>query len=147
KEAEALLEAARKAQPAKVELWAALADVALRRKDREGARSQLAAAEKALGDRVELRLARARILDGETGEAVSKALLALEQNNQRFKAEERTRLLSGLAGVHFRAGSVKEARRLWEEVGRQPEYRGDLRLKLLLFDLALKDGDRAGVDR
>jgi predicted Zn-dependent protease len=147
KEAETLLLAARKAQPDKVELWAALADVALRRKDRDGARAAIAEAEKALGDRVELRLARARLLGGETGEGVSKALLALEQNGGRFKGEDRAKLLSGLASAQFRAGAFREARRLWEELGRQPEYQHDLRLKLLLFDLALKDGDRPGMER
>src|SRR5262249_15337704 len=84
-EAEQLLEEARAEQekagkPEKeAELWAAQADLATRLKDRPRALEILGRAEKKLGDRAELRLARARAWSRDAGPEAEKALRALEQ--------------------------------------------------------------------
>ena len=145
--AEALLKAAKAKQPEAVELWTALADLAVRRKAPAEARALLDEAQKAVGDRVLLRLARARLLAGKPGKEVAAALARLAEGAERYNEEDRGRLLSGLADAQFRAGNLEEARRLWQEVARLPGQRTNLRLRLLLFDLALKLGDEAGMDR
>src|SRR5262249_39708090 len=103
-------------------------------------------AQRAVGDKVLLRLARARLLTARPGEGAPAALAKLAEGAERFNEEDRGRLLSGLADAQNRAGNLKEAHRLWREVARLPRQRNNLRLRLLLFDLALKEGDEAGMD-
>src|SRR5205085_1747659 len=62
---------------------------------------------------------------------------------RHFNDDDQARLLGGLADVQFRLGHAEEARALWQRLAANPRQRGDLRLRLLLFDLALRDGDEA----
>ncbi len=145
-EAEALLLNAKEKQPKAVELWTGLAELAARRKAPEEAAALLDEAQAAVGDKVLLRLARARLLAAKPGKEAAAALARLAEGAERFSEEDRGRLLSGLAEAQNQAGSLKEAHRLWQEVARLPRQRTNLRLRLLLFDLALKEGDVAGMD-
>jgi cellulose synthase operon protein C len=56
-------------------------------------------------------------------------------------------LLSGLAGAQMHAGNSAEATTLLEELAKTPGHRNDLRLRLTLFDLAVKRDDGPGVDK
>jgi tetratricopeptide (TPR) repeat protein len=135
--------------PEEIELWVARAGLAERGEKRiEGARNVLAAAEKQFGDRVELRLARARMAARQgRGPATAEVLAKLEQGWQSFKPAGQSKLLDGLAEARYVTGEVAEARRLWEEMARLPMNRDDLRLRLLLFDLATREGDEKGVEK
>jgi len=154
-EAEELLKKAREDQayqaPARqAEIWAALARLALRNKDRTGALALLDEADKKLGFQIELRLARIRFwatsVDGGKGvkearEQAGKRLGELEEAPHDIKMADQARLWDGLAEAYFRIGSVAEAHRVCEQLARHPEHQSDLRLRLLLFDLALQAGD------
>ncbi len=63
------------------------------------------------------------------------------------KLGDQARLLGSLAEVHFRLGNVNEGRSLCEELARHPEHQSDLRLRLLLLDLALEANDEAGIEQ
>lgn len=138
-----ILEEARKAHPDRVEVFVALAGLAERRRDLNAARRILDEADEVLkkpSDQVELLLARAGYLvkkrDGQTQAALAKLSADLE----RFKKHDRNRLLQGLGESHYRAGNLAEAARLWKDLSTQEEYQADLRLRLVLFDLALQEG-------
>ncbi|MBY0232176.1 MAG: tetratricopeptide repeat protein, partial [Gemmataceae bacterium] len=134
-EARDVLESARDAAPDNPDLWAALADLAGRRKDVAGARRLLAEAEGKCGDKVALRLAKARL--GGAGDAA--------KDRGKFSEEEQGRLLGGLADIALRDKRAPEARRLWQDMAALPRYKDDLRLRLVLFDLALKADDEPGM--
>jgi tetratricopeptide (TPR) repeat protein len=150
-EADALLQAAilelKKEKPA--ELYAARADLAMRRKDTKQAWLILTreCQEAKLADSVVLRLAQARYLALIQGKKARKAIDKLAEGSAPFGAAAQARLLGGLADAQFAAGNAAAARRLWQRLARLPRQRGDLRLRLLLFDLAMKEGDEKGMDR
>jgi Tfp pilus assembly protein PilF len=140
-----LLEKARDSDPGEVEYWTALADISARGGAADEAEKVLRQAEKKLGDKVTLRLARARLLAARDSKLDSKEVRREVENladgGERFGPDEQARLLNGLADILFRAGRAAEARKLWERLAVLPQQKGDLRLRLLLFDLAQKDGD------
>ncbi|HTU19424.1 MAG TPA: tetratricopeptide repeat protein, partial [Gemmataceae bacterium] len=133
----------------KPELWTAHISLELRGKegDRLGrAWKLLAEAKRALGDRVVLlRLAEARLLAENNGKDTEQAINHLSDLDG-FKTEtERGQLLSGLADVQLSLKNTKAARALWQRVAELPSRHGDLTLQMLLFDLARKLEDEAGV--
>jgi tetratricopeptide (TPR) repeat protein len=159
-----ILTRARAKHPGEPELWVAEADLALRGKDRAGRKRALAvldAARDKVGDVVLLRLARARALaaglpraepgvlatggSAEERQAVRDGINALADGADKFNEEDQGRLLGGLAYVHLDAGDLASAREWWQKVARMPRYRTDLRLRLLLFDLALRLDDEDGI--
>jgi tetratricopeptide (TPR) repeat protein len=143
-EAQSLLEAARDAQPTKVELWRALASVWETRGQPEKGLETLDQAVARLGDRLDLRLARAAYWSKPGREGAAEALAKLEEDSGKFTVEEETQLLRGLAGAQFRVGNFDEARRLWTQVAaKQPK---DLGARLVLFDLASQAGDEEALD-
>jgi tetratricopeptide (TPR) repeat protein len=159
-EAEQLLQKACKENKREIDLWTALADLALRRKDFDGANTILREARRAAGDSATLRLGQARLLFARTGKKeegtglaedakkrIAAAVARLADNTRRFSEDERARLLSGLAEVQFRAGNEVQARRMWEKLAALPHHRNDLRVRLLLFDLAIKDGDEKRMEQ
>ncbi|MFO0842183.1 MAG: tetratricopeptide repeat protein [Gemmataceae bacterium] len=144
-DAREVLEKARKKAPAEVEYWVALVDLALRQKDSARARALLREARGALDDRVSLRLAEARVLFAEEGRAATAKIAKLADDRARFGEDDQARLLTGAADLLFRAGGQAEARRLWQAMTGLAKHRTDLRLQLLLFDLAMKENDDAGL--
>ncbi len=141
--------------PREAEVWAAAVDLALRRRggDLPRARHLLDEGREKCGDVVLLRLAEARWLTaGLKREGADKAAIlarvdALADGADKFTETDRGRLLGGLAYVHLQADDPAGARVLWEKVAALPRYRTDLRLRLLLFDLALKTDDTAGMEK
>jgi Tfp pilus assembly protein PilF len=137
----AVLQAALKKQPERVELWNALAVFHERQGRPEAAQQVLDDAEKRLGDVVPLRLARARAVAAGKGDAVKAALLRLEEGWQKFPADQQPALLSGLADAYLAADLPRDATRLWQLVAKQPRHAQDVRVRLILFDLGLRLGD------
>jgi tetratricopeptide (TPR) repeat protein len=144
-EARRLLEVERDRNPRESELWVALADLALRQKQSVQARTTLDEARKKLGDTVALRLAEARYLAAEQGKKANAAIAELAGNRARLKEEDQVQLLGGLADVLLRQEDFKGARKLWESLAALPSQRSNLRLRMLLFDQALTDGDEAAM--
>jgi predicted Zn-dependent protease len=143
-EAETLLKKLEKEHPRQAVVRAALAYVVERKKDRPAAVAILDQATKDLGDEVEIRLAQAYFLATDGPAAVEK-IGKLKEGMETFAVRDRDRLLGGLAEACLKAGDTIAARGLLTELVGQPSRRGDLRLRMLLFDLALRDGDEAGM--
>jgi tetratricopeptide (TPR) repeat protein len=143
--AEKVLRDALGRQPKSLPVWAALAVLAEQRSDREGARRVLDEAEKNLGDSVDLRLARARLWSSQAKEEATPALNGLEAGADRFAAADQARLLQGLGEAQYRLGNIAEAVRLWRQLAARPENAKDLRVRLLLFDVAIRQGDEPGM--
>jgi cellulose synthase operon protein C len=145
-QAQALLDQACRAQPKEIDLWLALASTAELRGNIEESYQILRAAEERLGDRVELRLARAHYWTrsgSPAGLDARAALAQIEENVDRFSAGERVRLFTRLGEIYRQAGNDKEARRLWTRAAAlRPR---DMLVRLALFDLLLETGDEEGM--
>jgi tetratricopeptide (TPR) repeat protein len=151
-EATRLLQQARQKAPKDMALWTALATLAERRGQSADAQRLLQEAQNLGGDTVALRLARARFYL-RRGEKVSCSpeelaeLRRLSADVKRFSPEDQARLLSGLAETAFRLRDLPEAERLWSRLAELPRHANDVRLGLLLFDLALHAGDQKAIAR
>jgi Tfp pilus assembly protein PilF len=146
KDAEALLQKECDANPKTPAYWVALATLAAHNGERFATLAVLGQAEKAIGDHVELRLARARFWASQPdAKQRTEALAALKKDAQKFPAEDRPRLLAGLAEAQYLAGDPIAARALLEELSQLPQHKDDLRLRLVLFDLAIKSGDTTRI--
>lgn len=145
-QAKEVLDKAREENPQRAELWAAQATLAQRMKDPDRAILLLNEAEKTLKndfDKAELRVARANYWVDRRNDQTKAELKKLSDDEtiDKFPSRERNRVLHGLAEANYRAGSYEEAGRLWKKLAKQEEYRADLRLRLMLFDLALQNGN------
>jgi tetratricopeptide (TPR) repeat protein len=147
-EAERLLVEARDTQKERrAQYWAALVELAEYRKDRDKAKTLLAEAEKE-ADTADLRLARARLLAAENPDDLVARLDSLSQEAQpAFSTEDQARLLAGLADVYFRAGNSAKAREYCKRLAANPLHQSDLRLRLFIFDLALRDNAETEMDQ
>jgi tetratricopeptide (TPR) repeat protein len=143
-EAEKVLRDALGRQPKSLPLWGALAILAEQRGDLPGARQVLDEAEHKVGDGVDLRLARARFWSARPKEEATPALLKLESGSA-FAAADQARLLQGLGEAHYRLGNVPEAVRLWKQLAARPDFAKDLRVRMLLFDVAIRQGDEPAM--
>ena len=150
--ARAVLEEARKKFPDKVEPWTALVALAEVQKQPEQAAQLLKDAEAKTGDSIALRLARASLWAAQPGRKESDPFPAelaegLEKLQPAPTAEEQTGLLRGLVESAYGAGKVADALALWGRLAEMPSHQHDVRIKLVLFDLALEANDRAALDR
>jgi tetratricopeptide (TPR) repeat protein len=145
-DAKALLARAIQEKPKReVDLWVLSADLDRRRGKRDEARAVLDEATKTLGDSPELRLERVQIaMDGPQTEVLA-ALQEAERGSDALSIEAQAQLLEGLAGAYFRLGNMTEARRVASALAKNPVHKNDLRLQLLLLDLALRSNDDAAV--
>src|SRR5262249_41784923 len=103
----------------------------------------LDAAEKALGDRVELRLKRAAILLGRSHAEVARSLPALEKTPADYNPEQAAQLRAGLAELYFIVHDYSNARRLYRELAK--ERPGDLQAWQMLGEIALREKDADAV--
>jgi Tfp pilus assembly protein PilF len=139
------------AQPAKAPLLvSAQVELALGYKQVDEASTLLEAAQKKWGDKVEFRLARARIaLARPESETRTRELAEAERGWDKLGPDDRAQLLDGLAQLYFRANNAREGRRFVRLLADQDRYQTDLKLRLLLFDLAARAdnglGDREGM--
>ncbi len=147
-----------------VEVWVALAALEDRQRRPADAIALLDEAERRVGDRMELRLARIRHWGTRRDDEARKELVLLTEANlseprrsgsgekqpllngrgwDKFTPEERQMLLRALATAHARAGNIEEARRLWEKLAQQQKDALDVRIAQ--FDLAMVAGDDLGA--
>jgi tetratricopeptide (TPR) repeat protein len=140
-----LLVQLRDQQPQWVEPWVALANLSARQGKLDESLAILEQAQRRLGFSVDLCLASLNLAlerPGANADTIlSKAALDLAQ----AKDADRLRFQNGLAEVNYRVGRAAEARRLWEQAAAADP--GNLRVRLLLFDLAHQAGDESGMQR
>jgi tetratricopeptide (TPR) repeat protein len=133
------LEAVRKRFPKDARPWLLRADLLTRQGKLDEARGVLKEAGDQLGDRVDLRLARARLALARGGPQVVATLNDLSRDIERFSREDRRGLLRELADALARQrdleGATRALSRLVEE---EPE---NLPSRLQLFELAMQSGD------
>lgn len=140
-----VLEEARAKWPDRVECWVALAGMALRLRRPAEALATLDEAQGCLGDSVDIRLGRARYWAVQPIAEAPDALMAQAHDITKFSQEDRRRLLDGLAVTSYRLGLSAQAERLWGQIAdKEPR---NLRLRVLLFELASRVGNRASMNR
>jgi len=140
-----ILEAAKKLKPRDPQLWIAQAGLAsVRPSGRpEEALNKLDQGKDALGDLVELRLARIRfLLLGANKDKVAADLETLNKDKDKLSSADQTRLGAGLAEAYTALGDNyrHKARDQWEAIADN-----NLRARLRLFDLALLDSDDSAM--
>jgi tetratricopeptide (TPR) repeat protein len=136
-----VLSKARADHPKQVELWAALAALADQNGKPKEAEHLLQQAERLSGDTVEMRLAWAHHWAGARNPQATNALHEIGQKSaEKFSSDDRCRLLQGLAEAYYRIGQAKKAEMCWSLLAKQPQHANDIRLRLLLFELALQNG-------
>jgi tetratricopeptide (TPR) repeat protein len=141
-EARAFLDKMRQARPKQIEPWTALADLAVRQGKLDEALRLIREAEKRFGDTSALRLARLRLLLA-AGDTEAKSLGSIETDLDKLSVEEQTQVLAQLVEAYESLRQPKEARRLCAKVVQISP--ADLGARLKLFDLALQEGDEAGM--
>src|SRR5262249_22451966 len=98
-----------------------------------------------LGDRVELRLARAKHWARRGGDEARKVLPKLTDNREKFAAPDQQRLLRGTAESLAQIGEHAEACRIWHQLAEHPPH--DLNVQLGLCDFELLANKEAGMKR
>jgi tetratricopeptide (TPR) repeat protein len=136
-----LLRQSRDRYPDRVEFWTALAELANRQETPEAAMSVIEEAQRRLGDRVDLRLARLLALIKRGGAGASHALDELERNLEAFTPSDQWRLLKGLADAHFQIGDRAGADRLVNQLTLLRPF--DLGVRMTQFELAYRLGDES----
>ena len=144
-EAEKMLSEARDKKPDQPVFWIALAGLAQRQGQWERGAQILQEAEQKLGDIVPLRLARARYLAQRHGGEASQQVRKLAEKSQRFSREDLLQLRTGLVGASLRIGDDEQAERLCQLLSKEDP--NNLRIRLLLFELALRAKDASGMER
>ncbi len=135
-----LLQTARGRFPKHPGPWTAQADILIRQKKLDEAQGVLDEARQQLGDRVDLRLIRARLAVARGGPQVVPALNELARDIEPFSREDRRRLLTELAFELARQQDLAGAARAWSRLAEQEPER--LMPRFQLFDLALQTKDR-----
>ena len=100
----------------------------------------LDAAEKVLGDRVELRLKRAALLLGRSHAEVARSLPALEKAAPSFTPEQAAQLRAGLAELYFIVHDYSNAKRAYRQLA--AERPSDLQARQMLAEVALRERHR-----
>ncbi|MBM4073541.1 MAG: tetratricopeptide repeat protein [Planctomycetes bacterium] len=136
-DAAALLAKACARQPDEAALWCSRAELAARQERWSEAEDLLLQGEKRLGDRLDFRLARLRLLTQRGGPEARQTLTSLGRNAAALAADDKVLLDRALAGVWTRLGDAAAARQFWLGLARQLPY--DLQCRIALFELALKD--------
>jgi len=144
-EALELLTKARDKSPKQVQLWVALAELNDRLEKTGAALTVLDEAQKQLGDKVELRLARANYWAKREGARAKGALAELEKNVNKLSDKDLLVLYRGLASAYRRFGDLPKAIECWTRV--VDKHKNDLDARLVLFDLALEAGNEEAMNK
>jgi cellulose synthase operon protein C len=146
-EAETAAATACKEHPGQQDLWILWSRLVDRSGQPEKALQILNDADKQLGDRVELRLARGWHWIGQDpkgGKETLAKLARLEENTSNFTRPELGRLRRALGNFYLQLGRTAEAERLWSQVALDEPK--DLQLRLALFDIVLQQGKYDHLD-
>jgi cellulose synthase operon protein C len=139
----AALEAVQSRWPDRIEPLLGLAILDGREGKLDKAEAGIDQAAKKVGDRVDIRLARARVLVDQGRDAAMKGLPALAADRSSFTEDQERGLLSGLVDAYLRVNAPVEAQKLWSRVVElQPNNLGVL---VRAFDLATWAGDQEGM--
>jgi tetratricopeptide (TPR) repeat protein len=142
-----VLAKARERDPERVDYRVALAGLALRQGNSAQAAALLEETEKQTGDTLLLRLGKANYLATLPRAEAEPGLEKLASGLEKFSAEERSRLLGTLADAWLRLGDLRRAESIWAALAKEPRHANDLNLRLLLFDLRLRNDDDDGMLR
>lgn len=120
-------------------VWLLAIDLARQERKQGVAKAVMLAdkAERSLGDRVDLRLARAVLLMQRDGR--SAATSQLEEHLEKLSRADRRRLWSGLATLHLNYQRYADVRRLWQQLANDDP--NDLAIRLQLVELALQENN------
>ncbi len=126
-----------------VEVWVGLSVLEERGGTKGLALGILNEAERNLGDRIELRIARARYWTRQGGADAARALGTLSKDVEKWTDIDRRRLAAELAQAYMRIGETKSAADMWRTIAAQQD--SDVGSRMVLFDLALQAGDEASM--
>jgi tetratricopeptide (TPR) repeat protein len=140
-----ILEQARKDFPGRVEPWAALVEVAELQKQPEEVARLVREAGEQQEDSALRRLARLHAWAGAPEKERGPFPVDLAAGLDRFAAEDQTYLLHRLVEVAYQKGKVAEALPFWQQLAAMPEHLHDLRIKVVLIELALKADNEAAL--
>jgi tetratricopeptide (TPR) repeat protein len=140
-----LLRASRDTNEKAIEPWVGLALIESRGKDPGKAADLLRQAEAKFGDRVEIRLARARLTSAAPTPQAAEQIKQLAAGAERFSAPDRRRLLRTLAEMAQALGLKDVADKLWGEV--VDAFPNDLGVQLALFDRAMRGDDENAMGK
>jgi tetratricopeptide (TPR) repeat protein len=144
--AQELLQSRIDAAPPTLSLHQALISLHVRNRHWDQAAAALAAAQQALGDTVELRLAEARILIGRDGQQVSiNALDRLATPRPDWSEPQRRDLANGFAVYFFSLQDYVRCQRHAQVVAGSVAGQTDLSIHLLIFEVALRSRDAASM--
>jgi len=131
--------------PKREDVWTALADLADRHANSDQALTILDEAQTKVGDNVGIRLGRAAYWAKRKGPTAGRALERLETGWREagFTSEEQAKLLRGLALSYAQQDNLKEVGRIWKKLADLRPW--DQGVQLVLFDLALRNGDDPGM--
>jgi len=144
-DAEVLLQESQEKYAEDTDLQLALAALAQRQRDWERAEKLLDKARSELGDSVALRLARAQCIVRRHGREGAETLRTLANGIENLPKEELPELWAGLAMASLSVEDYAHARGLCQRLSKADP--NNLRVWLLLFDLALRAEDDSGMDR
>jgi tetratricopeptide (TPR) repeat protein len=136
-----LLTAARDKKPNEVTFWTALARLREQQGQLDKVPPLLDQAEEQLGDRVELRLARASYWAAKGGPDAPGEVKRLEEGAEKLNSNDQLKLWRGLTVAYSQLGKTIEAIEVCKRVARKKSLDG----WLVLFDLNLQAGDVAGM--
>jgi tetratricopeptide (TPR) repeat protein len=139
------LEQARRKSPKNEKLWIASVEMFTRQKNYREGRELLEQAQKAIGDSVDLRLARTRLLISQDPADLTKLLGQIAENSSAFSPDDRRRLLGTIATELTRRGDRDLAGKLWKELAALDPK--SLQPHVRLIELALDANDKAGIDQ
>jgi len=143
--AQELLEELQKSNPEAPTISAALSRIAMQGEQWDEATRILDEAEKRLGDRVALRVARADYLALRGEEDADARLFALEQGLEQFTSAEQQGLLQSLAAIRLRRSESAARQRVWKKLAAlRPDH---VRDQFRLYELSLQVNDDDGAKR
>jgi tetratricopeptide (TPR) repeat protein len=130
----------REQRPDAIEAWLAAVLLEARANDLARAADFLGQTEAKFGDRLEIRLARLRLISQATPES-TRELALIGDKLDKFTSVERQKLLRAVAETAQRIGATEAATQAWDRLG--ADAPDDLGIHLALFDRSLRNDDRA----
>ena len=126
-----------------VEVWVGSAALEELAKRKDLVLDILNDAERNLGDRAELRVARIKYWAGQGGDKALRALGKLGTDVEKWPEADQRRLADALAQAYLRLGETKLAAQAWRTIAARQD--SDVGSRLALFELALQAGEDASM--
>jgi predicted Zn-dependent protease len=144
-DAAVLIDQALVKHPDQAVLWVARAGLAGQGGKTKEALAVLDEGQQRLGHRIEFAIARAVQIARGGGDDAPAALAELEHQGKELSDADRDRLWRELGAAYTRLGRDRDARRVWTELAERRQ--DDLTVRLLLFDLAMREKDDVAAER